>query len=91
MLTFKISGLFALMMNTCSSLQADGSGSAVVPPRDGLYYDLPAVDYPVTIPVKVLKELIDISDNSKGLLLLWRNSFYLTKKRLLEAEVSISG
>lgn len=87
MLVFKISALFALVMNTCSSLQEDGSGSAAVPTRDGLGSDS-EFDYPVTVPEKVLKELLDISDNSKGLLLLWRNSFYLTKKRLLEAEVS---
>ena len=46
------------------------------------------VDYPFAVPVKILKALVRIYDNSKGLLSLWRNSFRLTNSSLLKAEVS---
>ena len=86
MFVFKVSTLFALIY-TSFSLPAEQAGSGSTVLRDGdLNYDS-VVDYPVTVPKKVLKELLDISDKSKGLLLLWRNSFYLTKDSLLKAEV----
>ena len=46
------------------------------------------VDYPVTVPIKILKALVEISHKSNGLILLWRNSFSLTEDSLLKAEVS---
>ena len=70
--------LFALIYITRqagSELAAAGQNTSVV-------------DYPVTVPVKILKALVKLYDNSKGLLLLWRNSFGLTKDSLLKAEVS---
>ena len=47
------------------------------------------VDYPVTLPVQVLRKLVDISDTSKGLFSLWNISMYLTKEKLMKDEVRI--
>lgn len=64
--------------------QADsGSGNNQAPLNTSV------VDYPLTLPVKILQQLaVDISDDSKGLFALWSNAFYLTKERLLTVEVS---
>ena len=47
------------------------------------------VDGPVTVPAQVLQKLVDISDKSKGLLIVYRNSYRLTKDSLLNTEVRI--
>ena len=83
-----VSTLFVLIC-TSFSLPAEqaGGGSGDVPP-DGLNETV--VEYTVTVPLEqVLKELLDISDTSKGLYLLWRNSIYLTEEKLLKAEVRL--
>ena len=47
-------------------------------------------DYPVTVPLQVLKTLVDISDKSnKWLFTLWKNSIFLIKESLLKAKVRI--
>ena len=46
-----------------------------------------AEDYLVTLPIHVLRQLVRIDDNSKGLKALHQNSFYLSKKKLLKDEV----
>ena len=79
MVVFKAFVLAALMINIACSLpeQSSASGSAAG-----------NTDRPVIVPKQILEKLIDISDKSKGLYLLWSNSFYLTKDRLLTMEVS---
>lgn len=60
----------------------EGSGAA-----DQSILNISAVDYPVTIPWQVLKQLLDISDKSNGLFPLWSNAISLTKDRLLKDKV----
>ena len=84
MLVFKAFTLCALMYITCS--EQAGSGSV-----DQSTLNVSLTNYPATLPVQVLKELVDISDKSKGLYLLWRNALYLTKNRLLKDEVSVTS
>ena len=84
MTLFKTVTLFALMYITTFLLQA-GSSSAVQ--SDSLKEA--AVDYLVTVPVKILEELIKLTDKSKGLLKLRSESFHLTADYLLNAEVRI--
>ena len=60
----------------------EGSGSA-----NQSTLNISAVDYPVTIPWQVLKQLLDISDKSNGLYTLWINAISLTKDRLLKDKV----
>ena len=84
MTVLKAVTLFALIYITSFLLQA-GSGSAVQ--SDSLKES--AVDYLVTVPVKILKELINITHKSKGLQKLWLESFRLTADYLLNAEVRI--
>ena len=84
MTVFKAVTLFALIYITSFLLQT-GSGSAVQ--SDSLNES--AVDYLVTVPVKILKELIKITHKSKGLQKLWLEAFHLTADHLLNAEVRI--
>jgi len=45
-------------------------------------------DDQLTIPGEVLRQLINISEDSQGLLPLWRNAFYLAKENhILASEV----
>ena len=82
MFVFKAFTLCALMYITCS--EQAGSGSI-----DQGTLNASVADYLVTLPMQAMKELVDISDKSKGLYLLWRNSLYLTKNKLLKDEVSV--
>lgn len=87
MFVFKVFMLCALINIACSVPDKPvriRSG----PSANKNYRDVPADSGPVKLPMYVLKELVDISDNSKGLFLLWRNAFYLTKDGLLKEEVS---
>jgi len=48
-----------------------------------------AEDDPLIIPSEVLRQLTNISEDSQGLLPLWRNAFYLSKENhILASEVS---
>ena len=48
-----------------------------------------AGDDPLAIPGEVLRQLTNISEDSQGLLPLWRNAFYLaTENQILTFEVS---
>ena len=62
----------------------DGSGSS-----DQKTLITSLVDHPVTLPVQVLKQLIDISDNSTGLFALWRNAFFLANVTALKKKVRV--
>ena len=84
MTVLKAVTLFALIYITSFLLQA-GSGSAVR--SDSLKES--AVDYLVTVPVKILEELINITHKLKGLQKLWLESSRLTADYLLNAEVRI--
>ena len=77
--------LFALIyITSCSSSEQTGSDSTAQ------VDDLNSVmDYPITGPIQVLQQLIDITDNSNGLNSLYLNSRYLSKKKLLKDEVRI--
>jgi len=87
MLFFKVFSL-ALLINIACSLSERGSGHGST--NQSELQNTSVVDYPVTLPIQILKELVDISDNSKGLRQLWFNSFYLTKLRLLTVKVRTS-
>ena len=73
---FKIFTLSALIYITNASSPGQTGGSPAA-----------AMDYLVTLPIQVLKQLVRIDDNSKGLKELYLNSFYLSKKKLLKDEV----
>ena len=48
-------------------------------------------DDPLTIPGGVLRQLTNISEDSQGLLALWRNAYFLaTENHILTSEVSKS-
>ena len=85
---FKVFMLSATM-HIASSMWPEqvGSGGSDTMQNDSL--NDPMADSLVTVPIQVLKALVDISDKSKGLILLYRNSFYLTKEKLLKSEVGI--
>ena len=73
--------LFALIyISICSSSEQTGSDSAV---------QNSVVDYPITVPIYVLQQLIGINDTSNGLNLLYLNSRHLSKKNLLKDKVRI--
>lgn len=55
----------------------DGSGSA-----DQNTLTVLLVDHPVTLPVPVLKQLIDFSSDSNGLFPLWKKAFSLANVTL---------
>ena len=74
---FKAVILFALIYITSASFSE----------QLGAYNDSAVVDYPVMVPQKVLEELINISDRTKGLQALFRYSRMLTDTNLLKAEV----
>ena len=73
-------------MHIASSMLPEQVGSGSETMENGSLNESVA-DSLVTVPVQVLKALVDISDESKGLVLLYRNSFYLTKEKLLKPEV----
>ena len=77
--------LFALVYITSSSFP--GSEPAAAGQSD--CQNKSVLDYPITVPVKILKALVEISDKDEGLLFLWRNSFSLTEEMLLKTEVRI--
>ena len=81
---FKTYMLLALMCISFSFTEQAGSQLA-----DQNNQNKSMVGYPFAVPVKILKALVGISDNSKGLLYLWRKSFKLTDPSLLKAEVSL--
>ena len=60
----------------------DGSGSS-----DQKTLIISLVDHPVTLPVQVLKQLIDTTVNSTGLFALWNNAIYLAKVTTLKKKV----
>ena len=84
MFVFKVFTLCALTYITCS--EQTGNGSV-----DQNTLNVSLLNYPATLPVQVLKQLVDISDKSKGLHLLWKNVRYLTKDSLLEDKVRITS
>ena len=86
MFALKAFMLFTLMYITSSSPQEQAGSKPAS--QDGRLNESP-VDGPVTVPVQVLQKLVEISDKSKGLLLVYRNSYKLTKDSLLNAEVKI--
>ena len=69
---------YILICTTCLlAAGQDGSGSA-----DQNALTISLVDNPVTLPVPVLKQLIDILDNSTGLFPLWTDAFKLANVTL---------
>jgi len=82
MFAFKAFAL-ALLINIACSLSEQGSGST----NQSELQNTSVIDHPVTLPVQILKELVDISDSSKGLHKLWFNAFYLSKPWLLTVKV----
>ena len=84
MLVLKTFMLYAVMYITCSEQARSDS-------VDQGTLNASVADYPVILPVQVLKKLVDISDKSKGLHKLWRNALYLTKDSLMEDEVRVTS
>ena len=56
-----------------------------------MYITYGTTNFSATLPVQVLKELVEISDNSKGLYSLWKNAKFLTKDELLKDEVRVAS
>jgi len=72
----------------CLNMTGD-NGTAIDFSRDCCETCQSADDGPLIIPSEVLRQLTNISEESQGLLPLWRNAFYLaTENHILTSEVS---
>ena len=76
--------VFTLCALICATLAAEQNDSCS-------HNQNSLADYSVMIPVQVLKQLINITDKSKGLYKLWEYANKLAKDEILKEEVRITS